>query len=325
MGVVGDVVGVSHDVEVSAVGVLGDLVGDGLQLGISRCREVVGVGIEGDIAGQGDRDVLVGGARTGRVIQSPGVALQGHHGGLVTGATIVLDDLVGLAQGFGADPDIGGGVAVDDTHADKTGLRDEHGDLVKVDRCEHHGGGDRLTGLELKSSSGRRSGGPHPTRAGSVDQPHTAGATSRKRSTQRGAGVDRVVTVVRTALGALDIGDRRVVRCPGEFQDQGRSLLTDTHQGRYPHRDAVPQQMTIQVLPPIWCRRSRTRRPSTTTARDTTTAPRPGPGQTTPRHHRHARGGQGGQGQEGASAALLGMEGQWSWFRGHDGPPFSEA
>ena len=154
-----------------AVGVLGDLPGDGLQLGVGLVGEVVGVGIEGHVTGQGDGDVLVGGTRTGRVIQSPGVALDrnracipilcaGARGGWGAG-TVFPEGLVQVIQGLGIDARAGGLGAVDHADHGEAGLGDVDGDVVElVDTggAEDQVGGDRLPGIDLQLLSGRRDG-----------------------------------------------------------------------------------------------------------------------------------------------------------------------
>ena len=278
VGVVGDVVGVPHDVEAAAVGILSQLLGHNLQLAVGLVGQCRGVGVEGDVTGQGDRDVLVAGARAGRVVRGLGVALQGRDGRVLTGAA-VLDDLVGLVQRLRTDPGSRRLVAADDAHRGEAGLGHEDDDLVDIDRSEHDRGRDRLAALELQGPSGCRPRGPHPSRAGGVDQTHAIGTTASSGRAQTGSGIGgvrisarvsaRVVGAVRTALtvlrvvggggflgvvcrqaaGVLDVGRRSVVSRAGDLQDQGRGGVTRAHQGRDPDRGVMPQQVAVEILP----------------------------------------------------------------------------
>ena len=247
VGVVLDVIGVAHDGERSAVGVLLQLPGHDLQLGLGRRSQFGRVRGEGDIAGQGDGDVLIAGMGTRGTVQGPRVALdrRGFNEFRFGGGTLVQ---LGLSAG---EVDIGllSGVLVQHGNSGEAGLGNEDGDGVGVDLAEGQIGGRLFSRGHLQGGPAAIGRVPDPPLI-KIQQAHPCGAGTdppyRCRA-QVVAEAEIVVPRVENADGCVCHGG--VVLGSGQLQGHDRGGLVLADDGGDPHRDVVSGDMGVELLP----------------------------------------------------------------------------
>ena len=247
VGVVLDVVGVAHDGECAAVGVLLELGGDGLELGVGLWRQVGRVRGEGDIRCQGDGDVLVPGVGAGGVVQGPRVALDGRRLSELSGGSRVLVDL--LLGGVDVDVGLLGSVGLQDRDGDETGHGDHDGHLVGVDLAEGQARGCLLSRSDFQERAATVCGAPHAPGAQfqELDQVRAGSGTEDGWDSQV-LGQTKLIVVVVVGVG-VDIVYGGVVLGSGQLQGQDRGGLVLADDGGDPHRDLVAHDVSVELLP----------------------------------------------------------------------------